>query len=320
MSLSAASAASLHTDLLRIERVGKDLSSLQRRFNKLRTQVNLRLELEEEGYQYAGRKEARDEQLLLDMKKFHHMLKVYKSAYSLGHHGRSTIIDLEAVKRAKKYKPELETKARTVDPEDMDLAFMFSERLSPPLSPSRQVQASSDRISKVPDALQESIGKLKRKADREDAGGQRKRQRREKEGGKSTREEGPVPNDSLVAARIPGGGRKEPPQWILCSVTLYIPDKDKYQVRDEDASDNDLNAKTYKVLSKHVVELCTTEKKTFEKGQSVMAMFPDTTSFYPAIVVRRSGEYTSVKFADDENESGRTPSRKVETKHIFVLP
>ena len=58
---------------------------------------------------------------------------------------------------------------------------------------------------------------------------------------------------------------------------------------------------------------------SYEKGNQVMAMFPDTTSFYPATIVRRVGDTVSVKFADDENDNGRTPSRKVDAIHIFAM-
>lgn len=61
--------------------------------------------------------------------------------------------------------------------------------------------------------------------------------------------------------------------------------------------------------------------KVIAKGTQVLAMFPDTTTFYPAIVEKaptNAAQYFySLRFENDE-EDGKTPMRKV--KFSFVVP
>ena len=40
---------------------------------------------------------------------------------------------------------------------------------------------------------------------------------------------------------------------------------------------------------------------------------------FTPLLQRKLGDSVSVKFEDDENENGRTPSRKVESRHVFIL-
>lgn len=62
------------------------------------------------------------------------------------------------------------------------------------------------------------------------------------------------------------------------------------------------------------------------RGDIVLAVFPETTSFYNAVVVKSpknqsnssNGNYeVIVKFDDDEDDSGRNPARRVPAR--FVL-
>jgi len=63
----------------------------------------------------------------------------------------------------------------------------------------------------------------------------------------------------------------------------------------------------------------------FKKGEKVLGIFPETTSFYRATVSKEpdrsyfdSPREVVVKFEDDEDAQGRTPHRKV--PHPYVIP
>jgi len=64
------------------------------------------------------------------------------------------------------------------------------------------------------------------------------------------------------------------------------------------------------------------DQPEFPKDSTVLAVFPSTSTFYPAIVAvpprKRKGEYL-LKFADDEDE-GTTPLRKVPVHHVVAIP
>merc|ERR1719502_1400336 len=60
------------------------------------------------------------------------------------------------------------------------------------------------------------------------------------------------------------------------------------------------------------------------KGEALLAIFPETTSFYPATVHKTPKPVNGimpievqVKFDDDEDDTGKTPARKVKMKHIL---
>ena len=142
-------------------------------------------------------------------------------------------------------------------------------------------------------------------------------------------EEG-IPVKSKVAARISGATEESGDSgfWILASILKYYPDKNRYDVIDEDNSDDEestsTDRKTYKLNKNHIVQLPTdmSQHKLFKKGDKVFAVFPDTTTFYPAIVdsvpTKTSKNY-SLKFEDDE-EDGKTPLRKVNFKYVMSVP
>ncbi len=56
------------------------------------------------------------------------------------------------------------------------------------------------------------------------------------------------------------------------------------------------------------------------RGDAVLAVFPETTSFYRAVLVKTPkgpANEVVVKFEDDEDEAGRNPARRVPAR--FVL-
>ncbi|KAL0486702.1 hypothetical protein AKO1_001626 [Acrasis kona] len=119
-----------------------------------------------------------------------------------------------------------------------------------------------------------------------------------------------------VAAKASDSG-----DWILGSVVKYLADKKKYEIEDED---DDSNRKRYKLNKRLVVGLprLFDASKVFPKGSQVLAMFPNTTTFYPAIVDREPNKQNNffymLRFEDDE-EDGKVVSRKVTHKHVIPM-
>mmetsp|Transcript_12701 Transcript_12701/g.16575 ORF Transcript_12701/g.16575 Transcript_12701/m.16575 type:complete len:270 (+) Transcript_12701:165-974(+) len=113
--------------------------------------------------------------------------------------------------------------------------------------------------------------------------------------------------------------------WILASVQCFYHDTETYDVQDEDDT-----SKLIRLPWNHVMRL-STGTEGFEKNANVMAIFPETTSFYRAVVSKRPvwelepGSMTPIvkqlvlKFEDDEI-GGKTPHRRVPSRYIISLP
>ena len=74
----------------------------------------------------------------------------------------------------------------------------------------------------------------------------------------------------------------------------------------------------------HDVRRLDDSSSNLRRGDQVLAVFPETTSFYNAVVVKTPKlQHSSsclevvVKFDDDEDENGRNPARRVPAR--FVL-
>jgi uncharacterized membrane protein YgcG len=127
--------------------------------------------------------------------------------------------------------------------------------------------------------------------------------------------------DEEVAARPPNAQPADDSTagWILARVAKYSAERDQYQVRDEE--------EVLTIPSSGVIRLHEAGEHLgdVQKGDTVLAVFPDTTSFYRAQVTKvpkqqgqRGGE-VHVKFDDDEDETGRTPHRRVPSRHVLKL-
>jgi len=114
--------------------------------------------------------------------------------------------------------------------------------------------------------------------------------------------------------------------WILASVQRFYADTETYDVQDEDDS-----SKLIRLPWDHVMRLSTGAEGCFEKNTKVMAIFPETTSFYRAVVSKQpvwklQGSTSPMvkelilKFDDDEDEAGRTPHRRVPSRYVIPLP
>eukprot|EP01041_Mallomonas_annulata_P001112 gene1112-2162_t len=120
-----------------------------------------------------------------------------------------------------------------------------------------------------------------------------------------------------VAAKV--SRLEENGAWILANVLEYNASTSTYIIQDEDdvARVITLPARDVKRLEDSASHI--------RKGDRVIAVFPDTTSFYRAAVVKNPKNPTHgngawevvVRFHDDEDESGKTPPRRVPAR--FVL-
>lgn len=115
--------------------------------------------------------------------------------------------------------------------------------------------------------------------------------------------------------------------WILASVQRFFADTETYDVQDEDDP-----SKLIRLPWNHVMRLSTGSEGCFDKNTKVMAIFPETTSFYRATVskqpvwILKPGSTNPmvreliVKFEDDEQENGKTPHRRVPSRYVIPLP
>jgi len=105
-----------------------------------------------------------------------------------------------------------------------------------------------------------------------------------------------------------------PRLWIQASVIKYMADRNRYQVVDEDPGDESNPnpvRKKYVLDAKKLIPLysldefpCSTRRE-FPKGERVLAIFPNTTVFYPAYVVagpkKRKDPSYALAFDDDDD-------------------
>jgi SAGA-associated factor 29 len=115
--------------------------------------------------------------------------------------------------------------------------------------------------------------------------------------------------------------------WILASVQRFYPETETYDVQDEDDT-----TKLIRLPWSHVMRLSTGTEGVFSKNNECMAIFPETTSFYRALVskapvwvwdtARRQPvvQELVVKFEDDEDAAGRTPHRRVPARYVIPIP
>lgn len=102
-----------------------------------------------------------------------------------------------------------------------------------------------------------------------------------------------IPPKTQVACLTRNSGDQE---WILGRISRYIPESKKYEVLDEVDEDE-----TYKVPRKNI-RVIPKKAQSFEPKKRVLAVYPYTTVFYPAVLVTRSGKNWLVEFDDEEAE------------------
>lgn len=129
-----------------------------------------------------------------------------------------------------------------------------------------------------------------------------------------------LPIGQLVAANT--DSQSEVKLWFLCTVAKYDPARERYRVVDADGSTG--FKKAYNLDAIRIVPLYALEKyplaerRTFGPGSRVMALFPDTTTFYPCDVIRapRGAQDTyTLRFDDDDDLD-----REVNALYVFPFP
>jgi hypothetical protein len=108
--------------------------------------------------------------------------------------------------------------------------------------------------------------------------------------------------------------------WILANVLKYNASNKSYQIQDED----DVNRIMVLPYSK---VLCLSDiPNNIQRGDRVQAVFPETTSFYPATVVKTPKQTSAsgssweivVRFDGDEDNSGKPPPRRVPARFVVL--
>ncbi|ETV82503.1 hypothetical protein H257_05112 [Aphanomyces astaci] len=125
---------------------------------------------------------------------------------------------------------------------------------------------------------------------------------------------------SQVAARVARGHEL----WILASVVKA--DERMVEVEDEDSGDEDTEGKRHHVVPRDWLVPLPREDQidewfNFRVNERVMAMYPSTTSFYPAVVIVPNPPgslYVILRFDDDADEIGTISEYKVPFR--FVMP
>lgn len=110
--------------------------------------------------------------------------------------------------------------------------------------------------------------------------------------------------------------------WILATVVSYNLDTGYYEVADADES------KRYHLPESQVIVLnLINSQKKLSKGETVYAVYPDTTAFYPATVSQAPRRAVvgvepcvTVQFVGDADATGQTPHRSVPLRHVMRPP
>jgi len=141
-----------------------------------------------------------------------------------------------------------------------------------------------------------------------------------------------IPDRHKVAAQI------SKQDWILASVLKFNTVNNKYIILDADEGEEPDPAllvaggslKQHQVPSKFVLPLPLYEPSVYtahnelRPGQMVLALYPDTTCFYKAIVhtppaSRRQRDYL-VEFEDESEPTGRSEATNVPQKYVLRIP
>lgn len=125
---------------------------------------------------------------------------------------------------------------------------------------------------------------------------------------KSKRFASVIPAKTQVACFDRSTGR----QWVLGRVSRYLPDAKKYEVLD----DADGEEQIYRVFKKNI-RVIPKKPQSFDTKKKVLAVYPQTTVFYPARLVNRKGKSWVVEF-DDEDESEESKLKEIDGRLIMT--
>ncbi|CUM49666.1 uncharacterized protein AC631_03961 [Debaryomyces fabryi] len=109
-------------------------------------------------------------------------------------------------------------------------------------------------------------------------------------------------------------------EWIQCEVMKVIGDGIKFEIRDPEPDENNNPGQTFKAGYKEILLIPTLEDVpdlvNYPYGSKVIARYPETTTFYPAIVVGHKKD-GSVRLKFDGEEE---VNKETEIERRLVLP
>lgn len=126
----------------------------------------------------------------------------------------------------------------------------------------------------------------------------------------------PPREGELVAAR---DARSE--GYLLARVLQYLPTKQKYNVEDADPTITSETGRRTFMCGLNEISALRKPDNEYKAGTRVLAMFPETSMFYHAVVVEppsvnENSKYL-VRFEDDEDEdTGQTPHREISPRDV----
>lgn len=110
-------------------------------------------------------------------------------------------------------------------------------------------------------------------------------------------------------------------EWIQCEVMKVLPDGTKFEIRDPEPDENNNPGQTFKANYKEVLLIPPAlEAKTltnYPYGTRVLARYPETTTFYTAMVVGHKKDNVRLKFDGEEEVNKET---EVDRLHVLPMP
>lgn len=110
-------------------------------------------------------------------------------------------------------------------------------------------------------------------------------------------------------------------EWIQCEVMKVSPDGTKFEIRDPEPDENNNPGQTFKATYKEVLLIPPAlEAKTlvnYPYGTRVLARYPETTTFYTAMVVGHKKDNVRLKFDGEEEVNKET---EVDRLHVLPMP
>lgn len=125
----------------------------------------------------------------------------------------------------------------------------------------------------------------------------------------------PVVLGSEVAYKLKNRHGEE---WIQCEVTKILGDGMKFEIRDPEPDENNNPGQTFKANYKEIILISPPGQSfpNYPYGFKVLARYPETTTFYPAVVVGTKKDGTVRLKFDGEEEA----NKETEVDRRSVLP
>ncbi|OBA20514.1 hypothetical protein METBIDRAFT_32508 [Metschnikowia bicuspidata var. bicuspidata NRRL YB-4993] len=109
-------------------------------------------------------------------------------------------------------------------------------------------------------------------------------------------------------------------EWIQCEVTKILADGTKYEIRDPEPDENNNPGQKFKATYKEILPIPLRSEApnllAYSYNSKVLARYPETTTFYPAIVVGHKKDGTVRLKFDGEEEV----NKETEVERRLVLP